>query len=97
MSPIAIITFIVFSSYVHTSVPGLRRMAKCVRWLHEHITEPFSYSTVMHPLVLQKSVLLTPPLHIIIIKTRRVLIELYIVKNLPQVHKRKNNCVTVHS
>ena len=22
--------------------PGLRRMAKCVRWLHEHSTDPFS-------------------------------------------------------
>ena len=38
-------------------------MAKCVRWLHEHITEPFSYATVMHPLVFQKLVLLTPLLY----------------------------------
>ena len=35
-------------------------MEKCVRWLHEHITEPFLYSTAMHPLVFQKLVLLTP-------------------------------------
>ena len=38
-------------------------MAKCVRWLHEHITELLSYSTVMHPLVFQKLVLFTPLLY----------------------------------
>ena len=38
-------------------------MAKCVRWLHEHITEPFSYSTVVHPLVFQNLVLFTPLLY----------------------------------
>ena len=42
-------------------------------------------------------VLLTPPLHIITIKTRRGLIELCVATNLPQVHKHSNNCVTVHS
>ena len=37
------------------STPELRSIAKCVRWLHEHITEPFSKSIVLQPLSFQKS------------------------------------------
>ena len=32
------------------TTPGLRRIAKCVRWLHKHSTDPFIV-TVSHPVL----------------------------------------------
>ena len=43
----------IFMSYPLTGA-GLSRMAKCVRWLHEHNTEPFSNGVVSHPPLFQK-------------------------------------------
>ena len=49
----------IWTCYIFTSFPlmgaGLSRMAKCVMWLHERSTDPFSNGVVSHPLLSQKS------------------------------------------
>ena len=57
-----------------SDTPGLRRMAKCVRWLHEHSTDPFSKWVGKQSSALHEKV---PSVKFILQKTNKINIIIY--------------------